>query len=88
MVNVFDVTSLHGEPIDDDGKVGNVALIFSEAFGTFDCISLLVGVDVVFELLDCGPRTSSYGLDADQVVGLLFGESCGHALLPVGFNLQ
>ena len=88
LVDIFDVTGLHGESIDDDREMGNVTSILFEAFRTLHCISLLIGVDAVFELLNRGPRTSSYGLDADHVVSLLFGESCGHALLPVGFSLQ
>ena len=75
LVNVLNVTSLHGEPVNNDREVGDASSVLFEALWTFDGIPILVGVDTASELFDHGPRTSSYGLDADQVVGLLFGES-------------
>ena len=71
LINIFDVSSLNGVPIKDDGEVGDVASILFKTFQTFDCIPLLVGANVTFQLLDCGSGASLDSFDADQVVGLL-----------------
>ena len=87
LVDIFDVSGLHSESINDDGEVGDTASILFETFRAFDCISLFISADAAFELLHRGPRTSSYSFDADQMVGLLLSDSCGHSLLLISLSL-
>ena len=88
LVNILDVASLYGESVEDDGEMRDAASILFEFLRTFDCVSLLIGVDTMLQLFNCGPRTGSDSLDVDQMVGLLIGEGSGHVLFPVSLSLQ
>ena len=76
LVNVFDVASLHGEAVNDDGEVGDAASILFETLRTLDSVSLFIGMDVMLQLFNSGSGASPDSLDADPVVSLLFGKGC------------
>ena len=88
LIDILDIPSLYGISVEDDGEVGNVASVFFESLWTLNCVSLLIGMDAVFQLLDHGSGACLDSLDTDQVVSLLLSEGRSHALFPVGLGFQ
>ena len=86
LVNVFDVTGLHGEPIHDDGEVGYLPAILLKSFGALDGVSILVGAEAALEVLDCGSTASSDRFKVSAVFGFLRFESFRKSTIPSCFG--
>ena len=82
LVNVLDVTGLHGEPVDDDGEVGYLPTIFFKSFRAFDGVSILVCTEATLEIFNGGPTTGSDCFKVSAVLGFLRLESFCKSTIP------
>ena len=82
LVDIFDVTGLHGESIDDDGEVRYLTSIFFESLGAFDCIGALIRVEAMLEVFDGGLTAGSDGIEIGTVFGFLRCESFRKSTIP------
>ena len=82
LVDVFDVTGLHGESVHDDGEVGHLSAILFKPLGTLDSVSILVGAEATLEIFDGGSTTGSDCLEVSAVFGLLSLESRRKSTIP------
>ena len=57
LVDVFDITGLHSEPVHDDGEVGYLSAILLKPLGALDGVSILVGAEATVARLPA--RTAS-----------------------------
>ena len=82
LVNILDVSGLHGESIIDDGEVGHLSAILFESLGAFDGISVLIGVKAVLEIFDGGFAPSSDCFEIGTMFKLLHHESFRKSTIP------
>ena len=82
LIDVLDITGLHGETVHDDGEVRYLPTIFFESLGAFDCVSVLVRAKATLEVLDGGSTTSSDSFKIGAVLGFLRRESLRKSTIP------
>ena len=82
LVDILDVTGLHGEPVDDDGEVGHLPTVLLKPLWAFDCVGILIRVEVMLEVLDSGLTASSDGVEIGAMFGLLRCESFRKSTIP------
>ena len=82
LVDILDVTGLHGEPVDDDREVGYLPTVLFKPFGAFDGVGVLVCVEAMLEVLDCGLTAGFNGVEIGAMFGLLRCESFRKSTIP------
>ena len=82
LVDILDVMGLHGEPVDDNGEVGYLPTVLLKPLWAFDCVGILVRVEVMLEVLDSGLTAGSDGVEISAVFGLLRCESFRKSTIP------
>ena len=82
LIDVFDVASLHGESVHDDGEVRYLATIFFKSLGALDCVSILVGSETGLEILDGDPTARSDSFKVSAVFSLLGCKSLRKSTIP------
>ena len=82
LVDVFDVTGLHGESVHDDGEVGYLPAILLKSFGALNGVSILIGMEATLKVLDCGSTARSDCFKVSSVLGFLRFESFRKSTIP------
>ena len=88
MVDVFDVTGLHGEPIHDDGEVGYLPAVLLKSLRALDGVGIFVGVKAGLEIFDGGSAAGSNRFKVSTVFGLLRLESFRKSTIPSCFGCR
>ena len=82
LVDIFDVTGLHGKPVDDNGEVRHLSAVFFKPLWALDCIGVLIRTEAMLEVFNSGLAASSDGVEVGAVFGLLRRESVRKSMIP------
>ena len=82
LVDVLDVSGLHGESVDDNGEVRYLSAVFFESFWTFDSIGGFIRVEAMLEIFNGRLTSSPNGIEASVMFGLLRCESFCKSTIP------
>ena len=82
LVDVFDVSSLKGEAVDDNGEVRYLPAIFFKSLWAFDGIGSFILMEAVLEVFDGGLASGSYGVEVGAMFSFLQSESLHKLTIP------